>query len=94
MMTRKGSDMKQTMLYVNKAKSLLRAMAELSGGKAGVDVSPDEASLKHALGLSGDELRDIEGYLATQGWIGAAAGAGGVRALTEAGLVVANKVRP
>jgi hypothetical protein len=86
--------MKPTMLNINKAKGLLRAMADVSGWKLGEAVSPDDASRKHALGLSGDELHDVEGYLSTQGWLDAAVGAGGVRTLTQAGLDVAQKVRP
>jgi hypothetical protein len=86
--------MKPTMLNINKAKSLLRAMADVSGFKLGASVAPEEASRKYALGLSGDELADIEGYMSTQGWLDAAVGAGGVRTLTQAGLDVAQKVKP
>jgi hypothetical protein len=85
--------MKPTMLNINKAKSLLRAMADVSGFKLGAVVSPEEASRKHALGITGDELSDIEAYLSTQGWLDAAVGAGGARTLTQAGLDVAEKVR-
>jgi hypothetical protein len=85
--------MKPTMLNINKAKNLLRAMADISGWKVDAEVSPDEASRKHALGISGDELQDVLGYLSTQGWLGAAVGAGGARTLTQAGLDVAQKVR-
>jgi hypothetical protein len=86
--------MKPTMLNINKAKSLLRAMADISQWKLGAEVNPDEASRKHGLGISGDELRDVEGYLSTQGWLEAAVGPAGVRTLTQAGLDVAQKVRP
>jgi hypothetical protein len=86
--------MKPTMLNINKAKSLLRAMADIVGWKPGVAADPDAASRKHALGISGDELRDIEGYMATQGWLDDAVGTGGVRTLTQAGIDVAQKVRP
>jgi hypothetical protein len=86
--------MKPTMLNINKAKGLLRAMADVSGFKSGAGVVPEEASRKHALGISGDELRDIEEYLSTQGWLDAAVGAGGARTLTQAGLDTAQKVRP
>jgi len=86
--------MKPTMLNINKAKSLLRAMADVTGFTLGAAVSPEEASRKYALGLSGDELADIEGYMSTQGWLDAAVGAGGARTLTQAGLDVAQKVRP
>ncbi len=86
--------MKPTMLNINKAKSLLRAMAEVSGWKVDVAVNPEEASRKQALGLSGDELHDVEGYLSSQGWLEAAVGAGGTRTLTQTGLDVAQKVRP
>jgi len=86
--------MKPTMLNINKAKSLLRAMADVSGFEAGAAVDPEGASRKHALGISGDELRDLEGYLSTQGWLDAAIGVGGARTLTAVGLDVAHKVRP
>jgi hypothetical protein len=86
--------MKPTMLNINKAKSLLRAMADVSGFALGAVVTPEEASRKHALGMSGDELRDVEEYIETQGWLDAAIGAGGARTLTQAGLDVAQKVRP
>jgi hypothetical protein len=85
---------KPTMLNINKAKGLLRAMADVSGFQLGALVSAEEASRKHALGISGDELADIEGYLSTQGWLEGAVGAGGARTLTKAGLEVAEKVRP
>ncbi len=86
--------MKPTMLNINKAKSLLRAMADIAEWKLGVAADPDAASRKHALGISGDELRDIEGYMAAQGWLDLAVGPGGVRTLTQAGIEVAQKVRP
>jgi len=86
--------MDPTMHNVKKAKSLLRSMADVSAFKVGAVVSPDEASRKFALGISGDELRVIEEYLTTQGWLDAAVGAGGARTLTQAGLDVAQKVRP
>jgi len=86
--------MKPTMLNINKAKSLLRAMADVSGFKLGAAVGPEEASRKYALGISGDELADIEAYMSTQGWLDAAVGAAGARTLTQAGLDVAQKVRP
>jgi hypothetical protein len=86
--------MKPTMLNINKAKSLLRAMADVSGFEAGAVVDPAGASRKHALGLSGDELSDIEGYLSTQGWLEAAVGVGGARTLTASGLETAQKVKP
>jgi hypothetical protein len=86
--------MKPTMLNINKAKGLLRAMAEVSGWKAGAAIAPEEASRKHALGISGDELADVEGYMSTQGWLEVAAGPGGVRTLTATGLEVAQKFRP
>ena len=86
--------MKPTMLNINKAKSLLRAMADVTAFKLGTAIGPEEASRKYALGLSGDELADIEGYMSTQGWLDAAVGAGGVRTLTQAGLDVAQKVKP
>ena len=86
--------MKPTMLNINKAKSLLRAMADVSGWKLDVMVSGDEASRKQALGISGDELADVEGYLTGQGWLGADVGANGGRTLTQTGLDVAQKVRP
>lgn len=86
--------MKPTMLNINKAKSLLRAMADVSGWKPGAAVDPETASRKHALGISGDELRDIEGYMSGQGWLDDTVGTGGVRALTQAGVDVAQKVRP
>jgi hypothetical protein len=86
--------MKPTMMNINKAKSLLRAMADVSGFALGVVVAPEEASRKYALGISGDELRDMEEYIGTQGWLDAAVGAGGVRTLTQAGLDVAQKVKP
>jgi hypothetical protein len=86
--------MKPTMLNINKAKSLLRAMADVSAFKIGAAVNPDDASRKYALGISGDELRTIEEYMATQGWLDAAVGVGGARTLTQAGLDVAQKVRP
>jgi hypothetical protein len=79
---------------INKAKSLLRAMADVSGFKIGVVVTPDEASRKYALGISGDELRDIEAYMSTSGWLDAAVGAGGARTLTQTGLDIAQKVKP
>jgi hypothetical protein len=85
--------MKPTMLNINKAKSLLRAMADASGWKVDVMVSAEEASRKHALGLSGDERTDVEGYLTTQGWLELAVGADGTRTLTQTGLDVAQKVR-
>ncbi len=85
--------MKPTMLNINKAKGLLRAMAEITAFKAGTDVSPDDASRKHALGLSGDELRDVEEYLTTQGWLEAGAGAQGIRKITQTGIETAQKVR-
>jgi hypothetical protein len=86
--------MKPTMLNINKAKGLLRAMADVTGFAAGVAVAPEEASRKHALGISGDELADIAGYMSGQGWLEATVGAGGTRTLTAAGLEVAQKVRP
>jgi hypothetical protein len=86
--------MKPTMLNINKAKNLLRAMAEVAGWSVGAAVSPEEASRKHALGLSGDELEDVEGYMSSQGWLDATPGVRGARALTEAGVDVARKVRP
>jgi hypothetical protein len=86
--------MKPTMLNINKAKSLLRAMAEVSGWSIDASVRGEDASRKHALGLSGDELADVEGYLSSQGWLDAAVGAGGARKLTQTGLDVAQKVRP
>ena len=86
--------MKPTMLNINKAKSLLRAMADVSAFETGAVVDPDGASRKHALGISGDELRDIEAYMSTQGWLDEAVGAGGTRTLTQVGLDLARKVRP
>ncbi len=86
--------MKPTMLNINKAKSLLRAMADVSAFKIGVEVDPEGASRKHCLGISGDELRDIEEYMSTQGWLETAIGVGGARTLTQAGLDVAQKIRP
>jgi|HubBroStandDraft_2_1064218.scaffolds.fasta_scaffold823355_1 hypothetical protein len=86
--------MKPTMLNINKAKSLLRAMAEVSAWQPGAAIAAEEASRKHALGISGDELADIEGYMSTQGWLEAAVGPGGARTLTATGLEVAQKVRP
>jgi hypothetical protein len=86
--------MKPTMLNLNRAKSLLRAMADVSGFETGALVEAEVASRKHALGISGDELRDMEAYMSTQGWLDPAIGAGGVRTLTQAGLEVARKVRP
>ena len=86
--------MKPTMLNINKAKGLLRAMADVGGWKPGVATDPEAASRKHALGISGDELRDIEGYMSTQGWLDGAIGTGGVRTLTQVGIDVALKVRP
>jgi len=86
--------MKPTMLNINKAKSLLRAMADVSGFEAGAVVDPAGASNKHALGLSGDELTEIEAYMSTQGWLEAAIGVGGARTLTKVGLETAQKVRP
>jgi hypothetical protein len=86
--------MKLTMLNINKAKGLLRGMADVSGWQVGVAVDPTEASRKHALGITGEELSDVLGYMSTQGWLDAGVGAGGVRTLTEAGLDVAKKVRP
>jgi hypothetical protein len=86
--------MKPTMLNINKAKGLLRAMAEVSGWKPGAAVSPDEASRTHALGISGDELSDIAGYMSAQGWLEASVAPGGGRALTQVGIDVAQKVRP
>jgi hypothetical protein len=86
--------MKPTMLNINKAKSLLRAMADVTAFKLGTPINPEEASRKHALGISGDELEDISGYLSTQGWLDAEVGAGGVRTISQAGLDVAQKVRP
>ncbi len=86
--------MKPTMLNVNKAKSLLRAMADVSGFEVGAVVDPAGASNKHALGLSGDELRDIEAYMSTQGWLEVAVGVGGARTLTASGLATAQKLRP
>jgi hypothetical protein len=86
--------MKPTMLNINKAKSLLRAMADVAGWKTGAAADPDAASRKHALGISGDELRDIEAYMSAQGWLDETVGAGGMRALTKAGIDVAQKVRP
>jgi hypothetical protein len=91
---RKGEFMKPTMLNINKAKSLLRAMADVTAFKLGTPINPEEASRKHALGISGDELEDISGYLSTQGWLDAEVGAGGVRTISQAGLDVAQKVRP
>lgn len=86
--------MKPTMLNINKAKGLLRAMAEVSGWKPGAAVAAEEASRKFALGISGDELADIEGYMSSQGWLEAAVGPAGVRTLTASGLEIAQKVRP
>jgi hypothetical protein len=86
--------MKPTMHNINKAKSLLRAMADICAFKVGVPVDPDEASRKYALGISGDERRDIEEYMSTQRWLEATVGVGGTRTLTQAGLDVAEKVRP
>ena len=86
--------MKTTMLNINKAKSLLRAMADVSGFETGALVDADGASRKHALGISGDELRDIEEYMSTQGWLDAAIGIDGARTLTKVGLDIARKVRP
>jgi hypothetical protein len=86
--------MKPTMLNINKAKSLLRAMADVSGFETGAVVDAEGASRKHALGISGDELRDMEAYMSTQGWLDATVGVGGVRTLTQVGLEVARKVRP
>lgn len=86
--------MKPTMLNINKAKGLLRAMADASGFESGAAVDAAGASNKYALGISGDELRDMEGYMSTQGWLEAVVGVGGARTLTPAGLEVARKVRP
>jgi hypothetical protein len=86
--------MDRTMHNVTKAKSLLRAMADVSAFTLGAVVSPDEASRKYALGISGDELRGMEEYLSTQGWLDAAVGVHGTRTLTQAGLDVAKKIRP
>jgi hypothetical protein len=86
--------MKPTMLNINKAKGLLRAMAELAGWKPGVATDPDAASRKYALGISGDELRDIGSYMFGQGWLDDTVGTGGERTITQAGLDVAQKVRP
>ena len=86
--------MKPTMHNINKAKSLLRAMADVSGFKIGVVVTPDEASRKYALGISGDELKDIAEYMSTQGWLDSAVGVGGARTISQAGLDVARKVKP
>jgi hypothetical protein len=86
--------MKPTMLNINKARGLLRAMADLSAFETGALVDVEGASRKYALGISGDELRDIEEYMSTQGWLDAAVGAGGARTLTKVGLDVARKVRP
>ena len=86
--------MKPTMLNINKAKNLLRAMADVSEFVTGAVVDAEGASRKHALGISGDELRDIEAYMSMQGWLDPAVGAGGTRTLTKAGLDVARKVRP
>jgi hypothetical protein len=85
--------MKPTMLNINKAKSLLRAMADVSGFATGVVIDADGASRKHALGISGDELRDIEAYMSKQGWLDAAVAVGGGRTLTQVGLDTARKVR-
>jgi hypothetical protein len=87
-------NMNPTMLNINKAKSLLRAMADVTAFKIGTAVSPDDASRKYALGISGDELRGMEEYLSTQGWLDAAVGSAGDRTLTQAGLDIAQKVRP
>jgi hypothetical protein len=86
--------MKPTMLNINKAKSLLRAMADVSAFEIGAVVDPEGASRRHCLGISGDELRDIEEYMSTQGWLETAIGVGGARTLTQAGLDVARKVHP
>ena len=86
--------MKPTMLNINKAKGLLRAIADVSGWTAGATADSDAASRKHALGISGDELRDIEGYLSAQGWLAEATGASGARTITQTGIDVAQKVRP
>jgi hypothetical protein len=86
--------MKPTMLNVNRAKSLLRAMADASGWKVDVTVSAEDASRQHALGLSGDDRSDAEGYLTEQGWLDLTVGAQGGRTLTQSGLDVAHKVRP
>jgi hypothetical protein len=86
--------MKPTMLNINKAKSLLRAMADVSGFEAGAMVDAEGASRKYALGISGDELRDIAEYMSTQGWLGAEVGVDGARTLTTVGLDIARKVRP
>jgi hypothetical protein len=86
--------MKPTMLNINKAKGLLRAMADVVEWKPGVGVDPEAASRKHALGISGDELQDVEGYMSAQGWLDATVGTGGVRTLTQTGIDVAQKVRP
>ncbi len=86
--------MKPTMLNINKAKSLLRAMADVAGWTPGAAADPDAASRKHALGISGDELRDIEAYMSAQGWLDEAIGADGGRTLTATGIGVAQKVRP
>ncbi len=85
--------MKPTMLNINKAKSLLRAMADVSKFALGAEVTTEEASRKFALGISGDELRDMEEYLGTQGWLDVAT-TGGNRTLTQLGLDVAQKVKP
>ncbi len=86
--------MNPTMLNINKAKSLLRAMADVSAFTIGAAVDPEGASRKYALGISGDELRGMEEYMSTQGWLEAAVGVGGSRTLTQAGLDVAQKVKP
>jgi hypothetical protein len=86
--------MEPTMHNVKKAKSLLRAMADVSEFRVGAAVSPDEASRKFALGISGEEMRSMEEYLAKQGWLDAAVSVGGARTLTQAGLDIAQKVRP
>jgi hypothetical protein len=85
--------MKPTMLNINKAKNLLRAMAELTNWSAGAAVSPEEASRKHSLGISGEELEDVESYMSSQGWLEPTLGAQGARTLTLAGVEVARKVR-
>jgi hypothetical protein len=86
--------MKPTMLNINKAKSLLRAMADVSAFEVGAGVDPEGASRQHALGISGDELKDIAEYMSTQGWLDSAVGVGGARTISQAGLDVARKVKP
>ena len=86
--------MKPTMLNINKAKSLLRAMADVSGWTPGVPADPEVASRQHALGISGDELRDIESYMSAQGWLDDAVGARRERTITQIGIAIAQKVRP